>query len=152
EKLKELSQPHSKVIRNGAVVEINSHDVVVGDFLMVEEGATIVADGKIVHSNDFSVDESILTGESFSVEKDANSVDNKIFMGTQVAGGLAIAEITAIGNKTAVGKIGKSIEAISSEKSQLELQINNFVKKMVIAGAVIFLLVWGINYYNSENI
>jgi Ca2+-transporting ATPase len=127
-----------------------SQDVVVGDFLMVEEGSTIVADGIIVHSNDFSVNESILTGESFSVEKDANSADNKIYMGTQVGGGLAIAEITAIGNQTKVGKIGKSIEDISSEKSTL--QINNFVKKMVIAGAVVFLLVWGINYYNSEDV
>ncbi len=152
EKLKELSQPHCKVIRNGEVIEIMSQDVVVGDFLMVEEGSTIVADGIIVHSNDFSVNESILTGESFSVEKDANSPDNKIYMGTQVGGGLAIAEITAIGNQTKVGKIGKSIENISSEKSTLELQINNFVKKMVIAGAVVFLLVWGINYYNSEDV
>ena len=149
EKLKELSQPHCKVIRNGEVIEIVSQDVVIGDFLMVEEGSTIVADGTIVHSNDFSVNESILTGESFSVEKDASSEDNQIYMGTQVAGGLAIAEIFAVGNQTKVGKIGKSIEDISSEKSTLELQINNFVKKMVIAGAVIFLLVWGINYYNS---
>ncbi len=152
EKLKELSQPHCKVIRNGEVVEINSQEVVVGDFLMVEEGSTIVADGIIVHSNDFSVNESILTGESFSVEKDANTEKNKIFMGTQVVGGLAIAEISAIGNQTEVGKIGKSIEAISSEKSTLELQINDFVKKMVIAGAIVFLLVWSINYYNSENV
>lgn len=152
EKLKELSQPHCKVIRNGIVVEIKSEEVVVGDFLMVEEGVTIVADGTIVHSNDFSVNESILTGESFSAEKDAASEDNKIYMGTQVAGGLAIAEINAIGNQTKVGKIGKSIDNISSEKSTLELQINNFVKKMVIAGAVIFLLVWGINYYNCLDV
>ncbi len=152
EKLKELSQPHCKIIRNGEVIEIMSQDVVVGDFLMVEEGSTIVADGTIVHSNDFSVNESILTGESFSVEKDASSEDNKIYLGTQVGGGLAIAKITAIGNQTKVGKIGKSIEDISSEKSTLELQINNFVKKMVIAGAVIFLLVWSINYYNSGNV
>ncbi len=152
EKLKELSQPHCKVIRNGEVIEIMSKDVVVGDFLMVEEGSTIVADGTIVHSNDFSVNESILTGESFSSEKDAFSEDNRIYMGTQVAGGLAIAKISAVGNQTKVGKIGKSIEDISSEKSTLELQINNFVKKMVIAGAVIFLLVWGINYYNSLDV
>ena len=152
EKLKELSQPLCKVIRNGMVVEIRSEDLVVGDFLMVEEGSTIVADGTIVHSNDFSVNESILTGESFSIDKDASSEDNKIFMGTQVMGGLAIAEITAIGNQTKVGQIGKSIENISSEKSTLELQINNFVKKMVIAGTMIFLLVWGINYYNSGNV
>lgn len=152
EKLKDLSQPHSKVIRNGKVVEIKSPDVVVGDFLMVEEGATIVADGTIVHSNDFSVNESILTGESFSAEKDVLSEDNRIYAGTQVAGGLAIAEIFAVGNQTKVGKIGKSIEDISAEKSTLQLQINNFVKKMVIAGAVVFLLVWDINYYNSGDV
>jgi len=152
EKLKELSQPHCKVIRNGEIVEIKSQNVVVGDFLMVDEGSTIVADGRIVHSNDFSVNEAILTGESFSVEKDSFSKDNQIFMGTQVAGGLAIAEICAIGNQTKVGKIGKSIEDITSEKSTLELQINNFVKKMVIVGAIVFLLVWGINYYNSQDI
>src|SRR5690606_22200048 len=55
EKLKDLSQPHCKVIRNGVVVEIKSEEIVVGDFLMVDEGATIMADGSIVHSNDFSV-------------------------------------------------------------------------------------------------
>lgn len=152
EKLKQLSQPKCKVIRNSKVVEIKSEEVVVGDFLMVDEGSTIVADGKIVHSNDFSVNESILTGESFSVNKDASSKNNTIYMGTQVSGGLAIAEIFAVGSKTEIGKIGKSIEEITTEKSTLERQINNFVKKMVIAGAVIFILVWGFNYYNTGNV
>lgn len=152
EKLKQLSQPKCKVIRNSKVVEIKSEEVVVGDFLMVDEGSTIVADGKIVHSNDFSVNESILTGESFSVNKDASSKNNTIYMGTQVSGGLAIAEIFAVGSKTEIGKIGKSIEEITTEKSALERQINNFVKKMVIAGAVIFILVWGFNYYNTGNV
>lgn len=149
EKLKQLSQPKCKVIRNSKVVEIKSEEVVVGDFLMVDEGSTIVADGKIVHSNDFSVNESILTGESFSVNKDASSKNNTIYMGTQVSGGLAIAEVSAVGSQTEIGKIGKSIEEIVTEKSALERQINNFVKKMVIAGAVIFILVWGFNYYNT---
>ncbi len=152
ENLKKLSQPHCKVIRDGEVKEIDSDEVVVGDFLMVEEGSTIVADGIIVHSNDFSVNQSILTGESFSKYKDANSEDNLIYSGTQVDGGLAIAEISTIGIKTKMGKIGKSIDTIDSEKSTLEKQINNFVKKMVLAGAVVFLLVWGINYLNSQDI
>ena len=67
EKLKDLSQPNCKVIRNGKLVEIKSEDLVVGDSLMVEEGTSVTADGSIVHSNDFSVNESILTGESFAV-------------------------------------------------------------------------------------
>ncbi|MFT5941743.1 MAG: Ca2+-transporting ATPase, partial [Sediminicola sp.] len=148
-KLKDFTQPHSKVYRNGEVLEIKSEELVIGDSLIVDEGSTIPADGTIIHSNDFSVNESILTGESLSVYKDATKEDNDIYLGTTVASGLAIATITAIGNKTVLGKIGKSIEDIESEKTPLELQIGNFVKKMVFWGALVFLVVWGINYIES---
>ena len=151
-KLKEYSQPNSKVIRNGEATDIKSEDLVVGDSLIVEEGIAITADGIIVHSNDFSVNESILTGESLSVFKDKTNDDNFIYQGTTVASGLAIATITAIGNKTKMGEIEKSLENIKEEKTPLELQINNFVKKMVIAGAVIFIIVWIINYFHSYNL
>jgi len=152
ERLKDLTQPLSKVIREGTTQEIKSEDVVVGDSLLVEEGTAITADGVIVHSNDFSVNESILTGESLSVFKDQSKEDKNIFKGTTVASGLAIATITAIGNETKLGKIGKSLESIKEEKTPLELQINNFVKKLVYVGAVVFLLVWAINYFRSYNV
>ena len=152
EKLKNLSQPNCKVIRNSNVEEIKSEDLVIGDSLMVEEGTSITADGIIVHSNDFSVNESILTGESLSVFKDKNQENNLIFQGTTVASGLAIATITAIGNATELGKIGKSLESIQEEKTPLELQINNFVKKLVIAGTFVFIAVWLLNYLHSKNI
>lgn len=129
EKLKEYTQPGCKVIRNGLVVEIKSQDLVMEDSLLVEEGTAIPADGIIIHSNDFSVNESILTGESLAVYKDATSEDNTIFQGTTVASGLAIVRVTAIGLNTKLGKIGKSLESIVEEKTPLELQINNFVKK-----------------------
>ena len=149
QKLKNFTQPHCKVIRNGEVLEIKSDELVVGDSLMVEEGTSISADGQIIHSNDFSVNEAILTGESFAVSKDKNTTDHFIYLGTTVASGLAIATITAIGNQTRLGKIGKSLEEIQEEKTPLELQINNFVKKMVLAGAIIFLVVWAVNYFQS---
>ena len=152
EKLKTLTQPTCKVIRNGEVEEIKSEELVVGDSLMVEEGTSITADGIIVHSNDFSANESILTGESLPVYKDATKEDNFIYSGTTVASGLAVATITAIGIETRLGKIGKSLESIKEEKTPLELQINNFVKKMVIAGAVVFLIVWAINYFRSYHV
>ncbi len=152
EKLKELSQPNCRVIRNGNTEEIVSEELVVGDSLMVEEGTAITADGTIVHSNDFSVNEAILTGESLAVFKDENKEDKVIFSGTTVASGLAIATITAIGNETKLGKIGKSLENISEEKTPLEQQIANFVKKMAIAGAVVFVVVWLINYLHSKNL
>lgn len=151
EKLKEFTQPTCTVIRNGKTLQIKSEDLVIGDSLIVEEGTSIPADGIIVHSNDFSVNESILTGESFAVFKDKMHEDNSIYKGASVASGLAIATVTHIGNQTKLGKIGESLESISIEKTPLELQINNFVTKLVIAGAVVFLIVWGINYFQSYN-
>lgn len=69
EELEKLNEPLSKVIRNARIVEIPTFEIVVGDLCITEEGNLINADGKIVHSNDFSVNESALTGESFSVFK-----------------------------------------------------------------------------------
>jgi Ca2+-transporting ATPase len=152
EKLKDYSQPKCKVIRDGNLLDIKSEDLVIGDSFLVEEGASINADGIIVHSNDFSVNESILTGESLPVNKDKTQKDNLVYQGTTVVSGIAIATITAIGAKTKLGKIGKSLEDIKEEKTPLELQIINFAMKMVIVGAIIFLISWGINYLYSRNI
>ncbi len=152
DKLKDFSQPFCKVIRNGVLEQIKNDELVVGDSLMVEEGCSVAADGVIVQSNDFSVNESILTGEAVAVYKDKTTTDNQIFCGTIVTGGLAIATITAIGNQTRLGKIGESLGSIAEEKTPLEVQINNFVKKMVVAGALVFVIVWGINYVHTRYI
>lgn len=152
EKLKDFSQPTCKVIRDAKVEEIKSIDLVLGDYLIVEEGKSITADGVIVHSNDFSVNESILTGESFAVFKDKTKEDNCIYSGTSVASGLAIATITSIGKETKLGKIGTSLENISEEKTPLELQITSFVKNMAIGGAVVFVGVWVINFWHSQDL
>lgn len=152
DKLKDFSQPTCTVIRNGETQKIKSEEVVIGDSLIVEEGSLIAADGKIIRSNDFSVNESILTGESLPVFKDEKSQDPFIYSGTMVVTGLAIVTITAIGNETRLGKIGKSIESIQEEKTPLEIQITNFVKKMAITGGIVFLIVWMINFINSHDL
>lgn len=149
EKLNDYSQPKCKVFRNGKNEEIKSEDLVVGDVILVEEGALVAADGKIIQSNDFSINESILTGESMAVNKDKNNEDNFIYSGTAVVSGYAIATITAVGNATRLGKIGESLVNIIEEKTPLEVQIGDFVKKMAIAGFIVFLIVWAINYWNS---
>ena len=152
ESLKKLSQPKSKVIRNSELVEIPSEEIVLGDFIQVEEGTFVPADATIIQSNDFSVNESILTGESLSVFKNEASEIKQVFQGTIVATGLAICEVTAIGNQTQIGKIGKSIETIAEEKTPLQIQITNFVTKMSIIGLVIFVIVWAINYFQSKSV
>jgi Ca2+-transporting ATPase len=150
DKLKDFTKPTCKVIRNGTAIQIKSEEVVVGDSIVLEEGILIGADGIILHSNDFSVNESILTGESMPVAKSEATEDHLIFTGTTVIAGLAVATVTAIGNETKLGKIGKSLESIKEEETPLEKQINNFVRKMVIAGASVFALVWITNYLHSK--
>lgn len=152
EKLKDLSQSKCKVIRNGKAEEIKSQDIVMGDSLMIEEGTAVGADGVIIHSNDFSINEAILTGESLSVFKDQGKADNFVYMGTTVATGLAIITVTGIGNNSKLGKIGLSLERIQEEKTPLEIQIGNFVKKMAITGFVVFAIVWVINYLHLHSI
>jgi Ca2+-transporting ATPase len=150
EKIKEFAQPPCKVIRNGIICEVKSTELVLGDSIVIEEGTLVPADGIIATSNDFSVNESLLTGESLSVFKDHLQKDNLVFQGTTVSSGLAIATVTSIGNQTRLGEIGKSLQDISTEKTPLESQINDFVKKMVIFGAIVFVIMWATHYYHSR--
>ncbi len=149
--LKQLSQPQTKVIRNGMISSIISKEVVVDDAIIVEEGSLITADAEIIYSNDFTVNESILTGESFAVEKFVNE-NNKIFSGTLVTSGMAIARVTKVGNATELGRIGSSLKNIEEEKTPLQIQIRNFVKKMAILGLIVFLIVWGFNFFQSRSL
>lgn len=141
EELEKLNEPLSKVIRNSKIINIPTFEIAVGDLCITEEGNLINADGRIVHSNDFSVNESSLTGESFSVFKDSRSEDNKVYSGTITVSGLAVFEVENIGKETKVGKIGQSILNIKTEISPLQLQIRNFVKGMAVIGVIIFLAV-----------
>lgn len=141
EELEKLNEPLSKVIRNSKIINIPTFEIAVGDLCITEEGNLINADGRIVHSNDFSVNESSLTGESFSVFKDSKSEDNKVYSGTITVSGLAVFEVENIGKETKVGKIGQSILNIKTEISPLQLQIRNFVKGMAVIGVIIFLAV-----------
>ncbi|MFY0254068.1 cation-translocating P-type ATPase [Chitinophaga sp. 30R24] len=147
--LEKLNEPLSKVIRNGKLKSVPTSEIVRGDMMLVSEGNTINADGIIVHSNDFSVNESALTGEAYTIFKQAGSDNNKVYSGTQVVSGLAICEVTQVGSRTKLGQLGTSIITIKPEPSLLQLQIRQFVKWMAIAGIVIFLAVWLTNYVHS---
>jgi len=152
EALEKLNEPLSTVIRNAEIVEIPTREIAVGDLCVTEEGKIINADGFIVHSNDFSVNESSLTGESFSVFKDRASEDNKVYSGTLTVSGLAIFKVEKIGKETRLGKIGESLTNIKEEKSPLQTQIGRFVKSMAIIGVAVFLLVCVVEFYRSRNI
>lgn len=151
EELEKLNEPLSKVIRDSKIIDIPTFEIAVGDLCITEEGNLINADGRVVHSNDFSVNESSLTGESFSVFKDSRSEDNKVYSGTITVSGLAVFEVENIGKETRVGKIGQSILNIKTEISPLQLQIRNFVKGMAVIGVIIFLGVCIFSFVKTGN-
>jgi Ca2+-transporting ATPase len=152
ESLKKLTHPNSKVIRNSIVAEIKSEEIVIDDCIMIEEGCSVPADGIIIQSNDFSVNESMLTGESMAISKNDTEDNNQVFAGTTVTGGLALCKVVAIGSNTKLGQIGKSMESVREEDTPLQIQINHFIKMMAIAGVIVFLIVWVINFLHSTNV
>ncbi|MGZ4049242.1 MAG: cation-translocating P-type ATPase [Bacteroidia bacterium] len=149
--LKKLSAPKSNVIRNGIQIKIPTEEIVVDDIVVLEEGEIISADGYIISAHDFSINESILTGESFPVNKNAENTD-KVYKATQVISGSAIIKVFAVGSKTMLGKIGLSIKEINILKTPLQQQINSFVRIMVWIGAIAFIIVVVYHYLQSGNI
>ncbi len=144
--LHDLTQPKAQVWRNGAVITLAVEKIVVGDWVATTEGERIPADALIKDSQDFSLDESVLTGESVAVTKAAQDT---VFAGTSISTGSALLEVTAIGAKTKIGQIGTSMAVIETEKTPLQLQINHFVLRMAWVGAAAFVLVGAVNYARS---
>lgn len=152
EALEALNEPLTTVVRNGEVQTIPTSEIVVNDLVIVEEGFFINADGEILHSNDFSVNEASLTGEAYSVFKSEKTEDRKIFSGTLVASGLAVFRVTEIGPATVLGKLGSSIINIREEATPLQQQIERFVKKMAYIGIAVFVLVWAVYFWKTHDI
>jgi Ca2+-transporting ATPase len=152
EALEALTTPLSKVLRDGEPQSILTSDIVPGDLVIVEEGTTINADGHIVHSNDFSVNESTLTGEALAVFKSASGEDPKVYSGTLASSGLAVYEVEKTGRSTKIGAIGSSLAAITEEPTPLQQQIESFVKKMALIGILVFLVVWAVQFSESKNL
>jgi Ca2+-transporting ATPase len=151
EALEKLNEPLSTVIRHSRVLQIPTHEIAVGDLCLIEEGKMINADGELVHSNDFSVNEASLTGESYSVFKSVETEDRLVYSGTLVVSGLGVFKVTAIGSATRLGKIGTSLQDIQEAPSPLQIQITKFVKWMAVVGLVFFLIVWLYSFWQTRD-
>jgi Ca2+-transporting ATPase len=144
--LRELTQPQARAWRNGALASVPIEELVVGDAVLLEEGSRVPADGTVDAANDFAVDEAILTGEAVPVAK---APGNAVFAGTSAVSGSAWLTLTAVGAGTEFGRIGSSLGAISTEKTPLQVQVSQFVRRMAWVGLGAFVLVWGVNYARS---
>lgn len=148
--LKKSAAPHATVIRDGIEIIIATEALVVGDIVMLEEGEIVPADGLILSANDLSLNESILTGESFPVTKTAGNTAS-VYKGTLVNSGAGLVEVSAVGNKTMFGKIGLSLKEVKESSTPLQLQIRSFVRSMVWFGAIAFLLIVGYHFYETKD-
>jgi len=156
EALSNLIKVKTKVIRNSQVVELNSDELTIGDYVILESGDKISADMRIVEAHNFMVDESILTGESIQVSKTSdiiekgnisiNEQDNMLFSGTNVVTGRAKAIIIAIGLDTEIGKIADSINTTKEEKSPLTIRVEKFSKQISMLVLVIAIIITIISF------
>lgn len=156
--LKNLSAPHTTVIRDGKEVVINSEDLVPGDLMIIEEGVKIPADGKVVKANDLRVNESSLTGEAEEVWKCIDDSTNNdywkkdyCYAGTIVTQGTGIVLVEKIGSLTEYGKIGVNIAEAPDRPTPLEKQTAKLVKICALIAGILFVLVCIITFLNLND-
>jgi Ca2+-transporting ATPase len=144
--LKQFTGPKVTVIRDGNETVISNEELVPGDIMLLEEGMKVPSDAMVIQGNDLSVNESIITGESVPVEKNETEGRNLLYQGSTIESGKCVARVTATGNNTVLGKIGKAIVGYSVPKTLLQLQVNLFVRRLALFGLLAFIIIFGVNY------
>lgn len=164
EKLKSYLILKSKVLRDSEPNEIEATDLIPGDIVLVEPGAKIPADMRLIENNDLRVNESTLTGEATPVAKKTDSIvgqtplgdqRNMLFSGTFVTSGRGKGIVVAIGAATEFGKIAASLEQAAPPPSPLELQLKTLSRQIVIIvliSVVILAIIGFLRQMNSFHI
>ena len=131
-----------KVRRNGKVMEIPRHDVVVGDVVLVEVGDEVPADGELIVCNDLQINESALTGEPVTEKSLEGGGDgayprNIILRSTMVMNGRGEFVVTAVGDATEIGKVAKKSTEQTSVETPLHMQLDKLAKMISKVGSVV---------------
>ena len=131
-----------KVRRNGKVMEIPRHDVVVGDVVLVEVGDEVPADGELIVCNDLQINESALTGEPVAEKSLESGGDgayprNVILRSTMVMNGRGEFVVTAVGDATEIGKVAKKSTEQTSVETPLHMQLDKLAKMISKVGSVV---------------
>ena len=148
--LSQMTAPTSNVLRNGRVERINTTDIVPGDILVLGEGDTVPADGRLLAAASLRIAEASLTGESVPVGKKPATLDsakalgdraNMVFNGTSVTQGTGRAIVTGTGMNTQVGKIADLLQSTEDEATPLQKEMNHVSKILGIAVCIIAVVV-----------
>jgi P-type Ca2+ transporter type 2C len=161
--LRDLSSPRALVIRDGQQQRIPGREVVRGDVVILAEGDRVPADAILRHSVNLSADESLLTGESVPVRKQASQEAQAlakpggddlpaVFSGTLITQGQGVAEVMATGLRTEIGKIGKALQTLEPEQTLLQKETGRLVRTMAIVGlslCVVVVVLYGLTRGNT---
>jgi Ca2+-transporting ATPase len=146
EALRDLSSPRALVMRDGHARRIAGRELVCGDIVLLAEGDRVPGDMHLIDSSNLAVDESLLTGESAPVVKQAGPIadgesavpgdtsPSRVFSGTLVTRGTSRGRVFATGERSALGRIGRSLEGIGSESTPIQLEIRRIVKRVAAVG------------------
>lgn len=154
--LKEMTVPNVRVLRDGKEQQISAKDLVPGDILLIESGNVVPADARLIEAVNLKVQEAALTGESESVDKHSNRLDegdyaladrkNMIYMGTVVTYGRGHAVVTSTGMVTELGKIATLLHGVEEEKTPLQRRLTMLGRSLAIAAVVLIFVVAGLIY------
>lgn len=161
ESLKKMSQPNSKVIRDGKEVLIKTNELVVGDIVMLEAGDVVPADIRLIESASLKCDESMLTGESNPVEKVSDCVlpaktalgdrKNMCFSSSVITYGRGVGVVVATGQNAEIGKIAGFInKETDKEETTLQKSLNSFGKIITIIVLAVAVLIFLIDTFVTK--
>lgn len=142
EALKSMTAMRANVLRDGKVQNIKAEFIVPGDVVEIRRGDVIPADGILLQGRGILIDESMLTGESVSVEKNnANENEKMLFSGTMMVGGSGVMLVTETGMNTKMGKISDMIQNVEEETTPLQKRLAKMGKYIVLACLVVCIVV-----------
>lgn len=162
EALRDLSSPRALVIRDGIQKRVPGREIARGDVIVLSEGDRVPADAALISCANLTIDESLLTGESVPVRKTPckgtigavrPGGDDLpfVYSGTLTVKGYGIAEVTATGIRTEMGKIGKALQSIEPEETRLQKETGLLVRNLAVVGfllCVLVIIVYGITRNN----
>jgi len=162
EALQKLSAHASKVIRDGQVQVVPARELIPGDIVILETGDYVPADIRLIEAINLKVQESALTGESTSVEKQTDAINdenvgigdrtNMVFSSSMVTYGRGKGIVTAIGMNTEVGKIAGMLNEVEEEETPLQKRLNGLGKTLGIACIVICIVIFVIGLLEGKEI
>lgn len=149
EKLKDLTSPLARVIRDGKEVRINASELVPGDLVVLTEGDRVPADGEIIDVAHIEINESILTGESLAVMK---NLSETVYLGTLVIKGKGIMQVTKTGMHTQFGQIAETLATIQEEKAPLQKNLDQLGKTLSYSVLVVGFFIIVIGLMNNQDL